>query len=213
MLLLLQLLLLLLLYRDEALFTTAPDYNFWCLHPDEWVVTFLCLFFFFLSFFFFQGPLTHSHVFFPYLKRFATPPIVLATPSHQFPERPQDAMAVWVEGLTEDSFKICLREVKIFDGIHKGITIVSRVKILYLIVSTCLSYAYIVLYTNLPEYLQNNQSNWPYIFSFEISFLAVIPLLVPGQICVWNTYSHKKLIDSIRTTLKTFGEKSKQKPN
>ena len=107
-------------------------------------------------FFFFQGPLTHSYFFFPYLKRFATPPIVLATPSHQFPERPQDAMAVWVEELTEDSFKICLREVKIFDGLHKGITIVSRVKILYLIVSTCLSYAYIVLYTNLPEYLQNN---------------------------------------------------------
>ncbi|CAH3189906.1 unnamed protein product, partial [Porites evermanni] len=56
-------------------------------------------------------------------QRFATPPIVLATPSHQFPERPQDAMAVWVEELTEDSFKICLREVKIFDGLHKGITI------------------------------------------------------------------------------------------
>ncbi|CAH3175995.1 unnamed protein product [Porites lobata] len=54
---------------------------------------------------------------------FATPPIVLATPSHQFPKRPQDAMAVWVEELTEDSFKICLREVKIFDGLHKGITI------------------------------------------------------------------------------------------
>ena len=85
-------------------------------------------FFFFL---FFQGPLTHSSFFFPYLKRFATPPIVLATPSHQFPERPQDAMAVWVEELTEDSFKICLREVKIFDGLHKGITIVSRVKILF----------------------------------------------------------------------------------
>ncbi|CAH3182494.1 unnamed protein product [Porites lobata] len=56
-------------------------------------------------------------------QRFATPPIVLATPSHQFPERPQDAMAVWVEELTEDSFKICHREVKIFDGLHKGITI------------------------------------------------------------------------------------------
>ena len=34
-------------------------------------------------------------------------------------------MAVWVEELTEDSFKICLREVKIFDGLHKGIAIVS----------------------------------------------------------------------------------------
>ena len=59
-------------------------------------------------------------------------------------------MAVWVEELTEDSFKICLREVKIFDGLHKGITIVSRVKILFeRPVSN-----YIVLYTNLPEYLQ-----------------------------------------------------------
>ena len=72
--------------------------------------------------FFFQCLLTHSSLFFPYLKRFATA-------SHQFPERPQDAMAVWVENLTEDSFKICLREVKIFDGHHKGITIVSKVKI------------------------------------------------------------------------------------
>ncbi|XP_044179849.1 uncharacterized protein LOC122961271 isoform X2 [Acropora millepora] len=56
-------------------------------------------------------------------QRFATPPIVLATPSHQFPKRSQDAMAVWVEELTEDSFKICLREVKIFEGLHRGITI------------------------------------------------------------------------------------------
>ena len=84
----------------------------------------------------FQCPLFHSYVFFPYLKRFGTPPIVLATPSHQFPERPQDAMAVWVEDLTEDSFKICLREVKIFDGLHRGITIVSKVKILFL--KTCI---------------------------------------------------------------------------
>ena len=80
---------------------------------------------------FFQCLLTHSSLYFPYLKRFATPPIVLATASHQFPERPQDAMAVWVEDLTEDSFKICLREVKIFDGPHKGITIVSKFKILF----------------------------------------------------------------------------------
>ncbi|CAH3133263.1 unnamed protein product [Porites lobata] len=32
-------------------------------------------------------------------------------------------MAVWVEELTEDGFKICLKEVKIFDGLHKGIAI------------------------------------------------------------------------------------------
>ena len=80
---------------------------------------------------FLQGPLSRSSFFFPYLKPFATPPIVHATPSHKFLKRPQDAMAVWVEELTEDSFKICLREVKIFDGLHKGITIVSRDKILF----------------------------------------------------------------------------------
>ena len=45
-------------------------------------------------------------------------------------------MAVWVEDLTEDSFKICLREVKIFDGLHKGITIVSKIKMLFL--KTCI---------------------------------------------------------------------------
>lgn len=39
-------------------------------------------------------------------------------------------MAVSVDDLTKDSFKICLREVEIFDGLHKGIKIVS--KILYL---------------------------------------------------------------------------------
>ena len=95
--------------------------------------------------FFFQCLLTHSSIFFPYLKRFATPPIVLATAGHQFPERPQDAMAVWVEDLTEDSFKICLREVKIFDGLHKGITIVSKVK--YFFLKTCIqlqSYTYCI---------------------------------------------------------------------
>ena len=33
---------------------------------------------------------------------------------------------VWVENLTEHSFKLCLREVKIFDGLHRGIKIVSK---------------------------------------------------------------------------------------
>ena len=35
-------------------------------------------------------------------------------------------MAVWVEELRVDHFKICLRETKIFDGPHKGIKIVSK---------------------------------------------------------------------------------------
>jgi len=35
-------------------------------------------------------------------------------------------MALWVEELRVDNFKICLREAKIFDGAHKGIKIVSK---------------------------------------------------------------------------------------
>jgi len=34
-------------------------------------------------------------------------------------------MAVWVEELRVDNFKICFREAKIFDGPHKNIKIVS----------------------------------------------------------------------------------------
>ena len=46
-------------------------------------------------------------------QRFSTPPTIFVTASHQFPKRPQDAMAVWVEELRADNFKICLRETKI----------------------------------------------------------------------------------------------------
>ncbi|XP_073250982.1 uncharacterized protein [Porites lutea] len=56
-------------------------------------------------------------------QRFQSLPTILVTPSHLVPERPQDAMAVWVENLTQSSFKICLREVKIFDGFHQNIKV------------------------------------------------------------------------------------------
>ena len=59
-------------------------------------------------------------------QRFSTPPTIYVTASHQFPKRPQDATAQWVEELRVDNFKICLREAKIFDGPHKGIKIVSK---------------------------------------------------------------------------------------
>ncbi|KAJ7382888.1 hypothetical protein OS493_031946 [Desmophyllum pertusum] len=58
-------------------------------------------------------------------QRFSTLPTIFVTASHQFPKRPQDAMAVWVEDLREDNFKICLREAKIFDGPHRNLKIVS----------------------------------------------------------------------------------------
>ncbi|XP_078383750.1 uncharacterized protein LOC144666229 [Oculina patagonica] len=54
---------------------------------------------------------------------FKTPPTVFVTASHQSPNRPQDAMAVWVEDVGNNNFKICLRETKIFGGTHKNIKI------------------------------------------------------------------------------------------
>jgi len=35
-------------------------------------------------------------------------------------------MAVWAEEMRVENFKVCLREVKIFDGLHKSIRIVSE---------------------------------------------------------------------------------------
>ena len=61
---------------------------------------------------------------------------MLVTPSHQVPERPQDAMAVWVEDLTQSSFKICLREVKIFDGFHQNIKVVSNFDSAFLLLNS-----------------------------------------------------------------------------
>ena len=36
-------------------------------------------------------------------------------------------MAVWMEDSRKDSFKICLKESKIFDGVLKNIEVVSKV--------------------------------------------------------------------------------------
>ena len=61
---------------------------------------------------------------------FLSPPVILVTPSHKTPEIPQDAMAVWMEDSREDSFKICLKESKIFDGVHKDIEVVSLLHVI-----------------------------------------------------------------------------------
>ena len=53
----------------------------------------------------------------------------MVTARHQVLQRPQDALAVWVEDLRKDSFKLCAREAKIFDGIHKNIKVVSSIPV------------------------------------------------------------------------------------
>ena len=69
------------------------------------------------------------YLFFSFLflcfQRFSSVPEVLATVRHSVSNRPQDAMNIWIEELKEDYFRICLREVKTFDGKHQNLEVVS----------------------------------------------------------------------------------------
>ena len=68
-------------------------------------------------------------------QRFSIPPSIYITARHQILKRPQDALALWVEDVRRDSFKVCLKETKIFDGLHKNIKVVSELLLLRV---TCL---------------------------------------------------------------------------
>ena len=57
---------------------------------------------------------------------FLSPPIIIMTPSHLVSDRPQDAIAYWLEEQNETSFKFCYTETKIFDGLHQNIKMVSE---------------------------------------------------------------------------------------
>ncbi|XP_078357417.1 uncharacterized protein LOC144642326 [Oculina patagonica] len=58
-----------------------------------------------------------------FAQRFSSVPKVLATVRHSVSNKPQDAMNIWIEELKEDYFRICLREVKTFDGKHQNIEV------------------------------------------------------------------------------------------
>lgn len=55
---------------------------------------------------------------------FGTRPKVLSTVTHSVTRRPQDALVMWLEEVTLHYFRICLREVKMFDGKHENIEVV-----------------------------------------------------------------------------------------
>lgn len=59
------------------------------------------------------------------LQRFPSVPKLLATARHTVSNRSQDAMNIWIEELKEDYFRVCLREVKTFDGKHQNLQVVS----------------------------------------------------------------------------------------
>ena len=54
---------------------------------------------------------------------------MLATVRHSVSNMPQDAMNVWVEELKADYFRVCLREVKTFDGKHQNLKVASLTRI------------------------------------------------------------------------------------
>ena len=71
------------------------------------------------------------------MQRFASIPKVLATVRHSVSNKPQDAMNVWVEELKADYFRVCLREVKTFDGKHQNLKVASLTSIILIHRSIC----------------------------------------------------------------------------
>ena len=62
---------------------------------------------------------------------------MLATVRHSVSNKPQDAMNVWVEELKADYFRVCLREVKTFDGKHQNLKVASLTRIILVHRSIC----------------------------------------------------------------------------
>ena len=57
--------------------------------------------------------------------KFAEAPIVLVTSEHLRTGKEYDAALIWIEDVTKDSVKVCLREMQNFDGRHQDITVVT----------------------------------------------------------------------------------------
>ena len=62
---------------------------------------------------------------------------MLATVRHSVSNKSQDAMNVWVEELKADYFRVCLREVKTFDGKHQKLKVASLTRIILVHRSIC----------------------------------------------------------------------------
>lgn len=75
--------------------------------------------------------------FLSFLQRFASIPKVLATVRHSVSNKPQDAMNVWIEELKADYFRVCLREVKTFDGNHQNLKVASLTRVVLLHRNIC----------------------------------------------------------------------------
>lgn len=57
-------------------------------------------------------------------EKFSEPPYILATAEHMSTGVKHDAATVWIENASTRSFRICLRELQDFDGLHENIRVV-----------------------------------------------------------------------------------------
>ena len=59
---------------------------------------------------------------------YSNPPTVFVTAKHHGKGLKHDAASVWLEDVSAASFKICLRELQNFAGVHEEISVVSFIK-------------------------------------------------------------------------------------
>ena len=52
-------------------------------------------------------------------------PSVFVTAVHHHARLKRDAASVWIEDVTQSSFKVCLRELQNYAGSHKDVYVVS----------------------------------------------------------------------------------------
>ena len=45
--------------------------------------------------------------------------------------RKDDAMLVWIESISPSEFEVCLRETRVFDGLHERLKVVRHVNVLF----------------------------------------------------------------------------------
>ncbi|XP_073240002.1 uncharacterized protein [Porites lutea] len=121
-------------------------------------------------------------------KRFSIPPSIYVTVRHQILKRPQDALALWVEDVRRDSFKVCLRETKIFDGLHKNIKVdwIAFVKLMTL--NSTLIHGLVTTKNNSPLNKQQNNALCQ-IIKFTDAFYAPPVVMVSPRLSYHNNNS------------------------
>ena len=137
-------------------------------------------------------------------QRFLSPPVVLVTAIQQSPGRPQDSMAIWLEYSLEHGFNVCLRETKIFDGLHQNIKIVSTQTLFLMPILSRLFCRPISLWVHsvalMVQRLSDNRAMWPAHLRFTF-LIALMISPVSWRIQVFRFRSRRIMPSIIRSIL------------